>query len=144
MTPSYTWKHLLWHASGYINCPARVLEDRIGTTLPERFAIIFDGCSASAGPYVAVFETFSKSCTGTVLWGLFTYFAMGSEDACEAWENWKFAEYTFDDYGKSEPKVITIAEGKMAMIRAFARILGPLFVGCHSHCFKLAIKHFFW
>lgn len=68
---------------------------------------------------------------------------MGWEDSQRAEEYYKFAEYVLDVHGKSYENFVVIIGDNTATNKEFARMLGLLFTGCHSHRYNLAMKDIF-
>lgn len=65
---------------------------------------------------------------------------MKNEDSLDADEHYKFVDYTLRVKGKSFDNVIAISGDKTSTNKALAPNFGPIFVGCFSHLFNLAMN----
>lgn len=116
------------------------VEKKIAALLPEKFAVVFDGWSGGDTHYVSIFATFPSEHTmgyDSVLLGCSP---MGDEDSLDATEHYRFVEEVLKIFGKSWDNVAALVGDNCSTNRCFTRRVGPLFVGCYSHRYNLAMK----
>lgn len=124
----------------YINKLTHIVERHIAALLPEKFGIVFDGWAGGDTHYVGVFATYpsAKPCGFDSV--LLAFAPMGDEDSQNAYEHFEFLEFVLGVYDKSFKNVAALIGDNCNTNRAFSRRVGPVFVGCHSHRYNLALK----
>ena len=124
----------------YMHKLMRAVEQKIQDSLPEKFAIIFDGWSAGDNHFVGVFATYPATNDVGYEKVLLGFSPMENEASQDAAEHYNYMEYVLEVHGKSYDNVVAIVGDNTSTNKAFARRRGPVFVGCHSHRFNLAVK----
>lgn len=101
---------------------------------------MFDGCDGGGAYYVGVFATYPANNCHSYEKILIGMSPIENEDCFNAGEHYDYMEYALDVHGKNYINVAAIIGDKTSTDKAFARRAGPIFVGCHSHKFNLAVK----
>jgi len=113
---------------------------KIENTLPDSFAVVFDGWSAGPTHYVSVFATFPAELPAGYDKLLLGIAPMGEELSQSAEEHVDFLDFVLEVFGRSRNNVAALIGDNANTNRAFARKFGAVFIGCHSHKFNLAMK----
>lgn len=119
-----------------------VVEKKIASDLPDRFALVFDGWTAASTHFLAVFATFP----GTSEYGwsrvLLGFSPMGDEESLGATDHLEYCDFVLNVFGKSRRNVVALIGDNCSVNKAFARRFGISFIGCASHRFNLALVEF--
>lgn len=116
------------------------VEEKIKALLPSRFAIVFDGWSVGDTHFVAIYATFPKANDSGFEEVLLGLSPMENEESQDANEHYDFVKFVLSVFGKTMDNVVALIGDNTSTNKAFARCLGPFFVGCHSHRYNLAMK----
>lgn len=90
--------------------------------------------------YVGVLATFPSEKPCGFDSKLLALAPMGNEDSQNADDHFEFLEFVLGVFGKSFSNVAVLIGDNCNTNRAFSRRVGPIFVGCHSHRYNLALK----
>ncbi|MEM9079038.1 MAG: hypothetical protein AAGC43_18510 [Bacteroidota bacterium] len=124
----------------YLHKLTIVVEKKVAERLPDKFAIIFDGWSGGDTHFVGVYATFPSNNSLGYEKILLSCSPMENEDFLDSNEHYEYLKFVLDLYGKNIDSVVEIVGDNCSTNRCMSRIIGPIFVGCHSHRFNLALK----
>lgn len=65
---------------------------------------------------------------------------MKNEETQNANEHYEFILFVLSVYGKTMQNVVAVVGDNCNTNRAMSRRIGPIFVGCYSHRFNLAVR----
>lgn len=131
---------LVYTLSSYLDHLTSKMEDKINSTLSDKFAIIFDGSTGGNNHYVSVFATYPSNQStvyGSVLLALTS---IGDQNASEANKHYELMQIVLQVLEKSIENVADIVRDSCNAIRAFTRCIGPLFLRCQSRRYQLGLK----
>lgn len=119
----------------------KLVEQRISASLPDIFALCFDGWSSGQTHYVALYATFPSSETGCG-WDkvLLALSPMGDETSQNADEHIQFIDRSLEFFGKSRSNVVALIGDNCAVNTSIATKAKLYFIGCSSHRFNLAVQ----
>ncbi|ETV75063.1 hypothetical protein H257_10662 [Aphanomyces astaci] len=106
----------------------RWMESKISETLPESFAIIYDGWTSGSTHYVAMFATFPNDSHRGYEKVLLAMSPMNEEDSLSAAAHVQTGE-----------NVVALIGDNCSINRAFSRLAGVPMIGCVSHRFNLFV-----
>jgi hypothetical protein len=126
----------------YIHLLDNVVRSKVSEELPNLFALVFDGWTASGNVhYLGVFATFP--CVSSQFGFkkvLLTFAPMGDGDELTAEAHHQFLSDVLQSYGKEWKNVVALIGDNCSTNRAFARRACCNLIGCASHRFNLAVK----
>lgn len=96
----------------YMHLLTKLVESHIGTMLPDKFCVVFDGWAGGDTHYVAVFATFTSNMPFGFNYELLALAPMGDEDSLNAAEHFEFLEFVLDVYGKKFSNVAALVGDK--------------------------------
>ena len=115
-----------------------LVEDKIAAELPDAFALVFDGWSASGTSFCAIFASFVDE-SSQVCRRLLAFSPLDNEDDLGADEHNRFVDATLEVFNKTTAAVTCIVGDNCNVNQAMARRLRIPLVGCSSHKFNLAV-----
>lgn len=116
------------------------VEKKIGSLLPKKISLVFDGWTTGSTHYLAVFASYPAKTTNGYDVRLLTFSPMGDECHLDAQEHVKFITYVLELYGKSWDNVICLIGDNCNTNKAVANNASVPLVGCASHRFNLAVQ----
>ena len=125
----------------YMNILMKIVEKKISALIPDRFAIVFGGWASGSTHFVSVFATFPSSADCGYDRCLLAMSPMDNETSNSSHEHHEFLKYVLSVYNKGLSNVVALVGDNASTNRDFGRLVGPCFVGCHSHRFHLAVKN---
>lgn len=114
-------------------------ELKIGKLLPQRFAKDFVSWKDGGTHYVSIFSNFPAKRS----WGCDTAFVvtafMEGKNYLSAEEHYKYLKFVLFVYNRTPENAVALIGNNIHSSWEFDKQLGPIFVVCHSHRFKLAV-----
>ncbi|ETV82390.1 hypothetical protein H257_05042 [Aphanomyces astaci] len=127
--PLMKWKHAM----------CRWMESKISETLPESFAIVYDGWTSGSTHYVAMFATFPNNYHRGYEKVLLAMSPMNEEDSLSAAAHVQYLNFVLGVYAKDRGNVVALIGDNCSTNRAFARTADAPMIGCASHRFNLFV-----
>ncbi|KAF0706983.1 hypothetical protein AaE_013834 [Aphanomyces astaci] len=123
----------------WMHAMCRWMENKISETLPESFAIVYDGWTSGSTHYVAMFATFSNDSHRGYEKVLLAMSPMNEEESLSAAAHVQYLDFVLGVYGKDRENVVALIGDNCSTNRAFARLAGVPMIGCASHRFNLFV-----
>lgn len=124
----------------YMSMLITVVEERIESILPDRFAVMFDGWPGGDTQYMSVFVWFPahRRCGFDSV--VLVMAPMEDADFFSVEEHYEFPKLILSVYEKSIKNVVAFVGDNTIKNRTFACWIGHFFVCCHSHRFILTVN----
>ncbi|RHZ25905.1 hypothetical protein DYB26_007287 [Aphanomyces astaci] len=123
----------------WMHVMGRWMESKISETLPESFAIVYDGWTSGSTHYVAMFATFPNDSHRGYEKILLAMSPMNEEDSLSAAAHVQYLDFVLGVYGKDRENVVALIGYNCSTNRAFSRLAGVPMTGCASHRFNLFV-----
>ncbi|RHY80984.1 hypothetical protein DYB26_014165 [Aphanomyces astaci] len=126
----------------WMHATCRWMESKMSETLPESFAIVYDGWTSGSTHYVAMFATCTfpndshRGCEKVLL----AMSPMNEEDSLSAAAHVQYLDFVLGVYGKDRENVVALIGDNCSRNRAFARLAGVPMIGSASHGFNLFVS----
>lgn len=109
----------------------RELEQKMDELLPELIGIIFDGCTSSSvlsESFFAIFPNYEEKCGYRKI--LLAMSSMDDETSQSTQEHYEYLRFVLSVSDRRLSNVVASVGDKARKNRAFARLIGPVFIGC--------------
>ena len=125
----------------YMGKLTEIVEKKLAAHLPEKFALVFDGWSASdSHHFVALFATFPEKNEVGYSKVLLTISPLGDGTSYTSQDHYDFITYSLSVYGKTWDNIVCLIGDNCNTNKALATQARRPLVGCASHRFNLAVK----
>ena len=124
----------------YLEGLTKVLEKKISTMLPKKFALVFDGWSldGTSTHFVAVIAKWMAN--GSCCRALLAFSPLLDETNQTAENHKEFLEFVLGIFQKNLSNVICLVGDNCSTNLALANLCGKPLIGCAAHRFNLAIQ----
>lgn len=116
------------------------LSENIFQLLPKQLAMGFDGWSTGNTHFTGTFATSSSKSAVQYDNTFLGLSPMENETTQNLKEQFEYLEFVLSMYGREMRNLADLVGDNNSTNRAFARMVGPIFVGCHSHRFNFGVN----
>ena len=129
----------------YMTKLTNAVELKISASLPDKFALVFDGWSSKDTHYVSIFATYPSFCSSGYEKVLLGFSPLDDEEALNAENHVDFIKFVLGVFDKSMDNVVCLTGDNCATNLKIAKLVNQLnqfcyFVGCASHRFNLCVE----
>ena len=118
------------------------VENKISNMLPDKFAVVFDGCINGDTHYLEMYASFYNSTELGHEQCLLAFTPFEDETSQGCSNHLELLRFVLNVFKKSEKSVVALVGDNCSTNIALARELDLCFVGCASHRNNLAVKDF--
>lgn len=124
----------------YLQKITTVVEKKIKNALPNKFCLVFDGCTSNTSDYIDIYARFTAQNELGYNHCLLGFGPYDYESSMNTEDLYRYIEFWLSVFGKNWENVVSLVECNCSMNKALANRVALPFVGCFSHRHNLGVQ----